>query len=89
MAKKQLIRLTESDLNKIIKESVKNILRENKYDFENQTWELVEQVKECLGSDKLCNLLISRLAGQIDWKGAYLTLKEIYEIECNNNIDED
>lgn len=85
--KKQLVRLTESELNKIIKESVRNILKENQYDFETQTWSMLEQVKECLGADDLCNRLISRLVGQIDWKGAYLTLQDIYNQECGSEMD--
>ena len=35
---KKTIRLTESDLRKVIKESVKRILRENNYDFELQSY---------------------------------------------------
>ena len=87
--KKQLVRLTESDLNNIIKESVRNILKENQYDFENQTWNMLEQVKACLGADDLCNRLVSRLVGQIDWKGAYLTLQDIYNQECGGVMDEE
>ena len=36
---KKLIRLTESDLHRIVKESVNRILKEVKYDYENQAYD--------------------------------------------------
>lgn len=36
---KQVIRLTESDLHRLIKESVKRILREGKEDEINASWD--------------------------------------------------
>lgn len=36
---KKLIRLTESDLHRIVKESVNRILKEAKYDYENQAYD--------------------------------------------------
>ena len=47
---RQRIRLTESQLNRVIKESVRSILRENK-DIpmgQSDVWDLLEHMKECM-----------------------------------------
>lgn len=78
---KNTIKLTETELNKIIKESVKNILKEG-IDYKTESFNLLEEIKECLGADNLCDRLASRLAGQIDYRGLYQALLEIYDTEC-------
>ena len=45
MAKKQVIRLTESDLHKIIKESVKRVLNEG-YTLPKEGWEALDVRKQ-------------------------------------------
>ena len=81
------IKLTESKLRDIITESVKNVLKENN-DLQGASYDLVDSIKMCMGSDELCNRLISRLAGQIDWRGVYETLQEIYNTECSTEVNE-
>lgn len=85
---KQRIRLSESDLHKMIKESVRQVLREDE-DYEGKCWDLMGELMERIGSDSLCSLLMNRLAGQIDYRGVYETLQDIYAIELNGIEDED
>ena len=80
--------ISESKLKQIIAESVKNVLRENN-DLQGASYDLADNIKMCMGSDELCNRLMSRLAGQIDWRGVYETLQEIYNTECSNEDDEE
>ena len=56
---KKLIRLTEQDLHRIIKESVNNILKEGTTDQEvNDMW---EQAKEIMGADSMLEALYAYL----------------------------
>lgn len=80
---KKLIKLTESELKGIVKNCVNNILKENKNE-QIKSFELANEIISCIGSEELCGRLMSRLAGQISWKGVFLTLKEIYNTECSN-----
>lgn len=79
---KNTIKISEKELHKIIKESVKEYLKES-VDYKAESFNILSELKDCLGADQLCDRLANRLAGQIDYRGLYETLKEIYEIECN------
>ena len=46
MAKKQVVRLTEGDLQRIIKESVNKVLKESDYDYRKRKWSGNELTKE-------------------------------------------
>ena len=78
---KQLIRLTESDLKRIIEQSVKSILKEG-LDYRMEALNLLAQLKEEMGADQLCDRLASRLVGAIDHRGLYETLMDIKNIDC-------
>lgn len=52
---KKLIRLTESDLHRVIKESVKNILVENKINFYNEVYDCVINALISKFGDNLVN----------------------------------
>lgn len=82
------IKLTESKLNQIVSESVKKVLNENT-DYQSQTWDYLNRLKDALGAEQLCDRLIDRLVGQIDWRGAYETLRDIYDIEVASYMDEE
>jgi hypothetical protein len=56
MAKKQLIRLTENDLHKIIKESVKNVLNESCWHGDVKPFEVIYQM-----ADKIVTSLEDRI----------------------------
>ena len=83
---KNTIKISEKELNKVIKESVKKYLKES-IDYKSESFNLLSELKECLGPDQLCDRLANRLAGQIDYRGLYETLQEIYQMECNNSDD--
>jgi hypothetical protein len=78
--------LTETELKNLIKESVKTIIKEG-VDYKTESFDMLENLKNCLGADQLCDRLANRLAGQIDYRGLYETLQEIYQMECNNSDD--
>lgn len=80
---KKSIKLNESELRNIISESVKRVLKES-FSNNNEVWDLLEKVKECLGADEVCNRLVGR-----DPYAAYKVLKDIYSIECGNTIDDE
>ena len=80
---KKRIKLNESELRNIISESVKRVLKES-LSNNNEVWDLLEKVKECLGADEVCNRLVGR-----DPYAAYKVLKDIYSIECGNTIDDE
>lgn len=80
------IKLSENDLHNLIKETIKKCLNES-IDYKAESFNILSELKECLGADQLCDRLASRLAGQIDYRGLYETLKEIYELECNYSDD--
>lgn len=71
------IRISESELKRLIAESVKICLKESS----NDVWDLAEKIKECIGADELCNRLIARL------DDSYNTLLDIYNVECSNYVD--
>lgn len=83
---KNTIMLTETELKNLIKESVKTIIKEG-VDYKTESFDMLENLKNCLGADQLCDRLANRLAGQIDYRGLYETLQEIYQMECNNSDD--
>ena len=67
-------------------ETVKRVLKEN--NMQSSVFDLAEEIQNCIGPENLCSRLISRLAGQIGWEGAYKTLQDIYEMECGGFNDE-
>ena len=79
---KKSIKLNESELRNIISESVKKVLKES-FSNNNEVWDLLEKVKECLGADEVCNRLVGR-----DPYAAYKVLKDIYSVECGNTTDD-
>lgn len=82
---KQRIRLTESQLNRVIKESVRSILRENENIPMGQSdvWDLLEQMKECMSCEDILSRLIARTPN------AYEVLEDIFNVECGDYIDEE
>lgn len=52
---KKLIRLTEGDLHRIIKESVNNVLTENNYNFYNEVYDCVMNSLISMFGDELVN----------------------------------
>lgn len=78
--KENVVKLTESELKKIVTESVRQIIKENSE--QGPSIDLANEVMECIGAENLCYRLMARLAGQISWRGVYQTLQEIYDIEC-------
>lgn len=85
MNKKNTIRLTESQLKKVISESVKKVLTESdRLGWSNDVWEMFEELKNGLGAERLC----SEIAGKLDEKTLQMILKRIY-MEYDFNGDEE
>lgn len=85
MNKKNTIRLTESQLKKVISESVKKVLTESdRLGWSDDVWGMFEELKEGLGAERLC----SAIAGKLDEKTLQMILKRIY-IEYDFNGDEE
>ena len=87
MAKKQVVRLTESDLHRIIKESVNNVLNENQYGVVsenteiNQLWNELMILKNGLIKDIIRKYAWGKTSDQI---GGKVVVKQIMAI--NNAI---
>lgn len=85
MNKKNMIRLTESQLKKVISESVKKVLTENdRLGWSDDVWGMFEELKSRLGADRLC----SEIAGKLDEKTLQMILKRIY-MDYNFDGDEE
>lgn len=85
MDKNNTVRLTESQLKKVISESVKKVLTESdRLGWSNDVWGMFEELKEGLGAERLC----SEIAGKLDEKTLQMILKRIY-MEYNFNGDEE
>ena len=86
---KNTIKLTESELKNIIKESVNKILKEGIDSDKDIMFSLLEILKVELGASELCDRLVDRLAGCIGYTGAAKALQEIKDIECPSLEDEE
>lgn len=85
MNKKNTIRLTESQLKKVISESVKKVLTESdRIGWSDDVWGMFEELKEGLGAERLC----SEIAGKLDEKTLQMILKRI-SMEYDFNGDEE
>lgn len=81
--------IIKSKLHSLIKESVRNVLFEGIYDdYKSEAYELCDRLKETIGADALCDRLLNRLVGQVDYHGAVDILREIYSLEVGD-IDND
>lgn len=58
---KQIVKLTENDLHKLIKESVKKVLKENTY-TEYGVWDLVDELKQIMNTEDILIRLIARIS---------------------------
>lgn len=61
---KQKIRLTESDLHKIIQETVKEVLSESINESYNQygVWDLIDELKEVMSAEDILTRIIARIS---------------------------
>ena len=76
---KKVIRLTEADLHKMIKESVNNVLNESFSQGYDNVWNMLDELKQCMSESDILARLISRL----DPKTVETILQEVMETECN------
>ena len=76
---KKIIRLTEADLHKMIKESVNNVLNESFSQGYDNVWNMLDELKQCMSESDILARLISRL----DPKKVETILQEVMETECN------
>jgi hypothetical protein len=81
---KNTLKLKESDLKNIIKESVAKILKENHYN-EMGVWDMIEAIKETIGADALVSRLISRMSPMQAMK----ILQDIYEVEVASQYNDE
>ena len=58
---KKIIRLTEADLHKMIKESVNNVLNESFSQGYDNVWNMLDELKQCMSESDILARLISRL----------------------------
>lgn len=57
---KQVIRLTESDLHRVIKESIKEVMNESYNEY--GVWNLIDKLKEVMSVEDILNRLIARIS---------------------------
>lgn len=83
---KQVIRLTESDLHRIIKESVKQALNEGHWKSEiNEKW---NKALEIMGAEQMIDALYTFLDG--DTIEEFIEqLERVYELPLSDNEDEE
>lgn len=74
---KNKIRLTESDLHRIVKESVKSVLKENAYN-DDGVWEALDYLKQFLSAEDIIARILSRLGSFQSKK----ILDDIIAVEC-------
>jgi hypothetical protein len=80
---KKNIRLTESDLHKIVKTSVKKILKEEHYQQGN-VWNVLSELSEVMSYEDILSRLISRIGEEASYK----YLMDIKSIEMDAYNDE-
>ena len=80
---KRNIRLTESDLHKIVKTSVKKILKEEHYQQCN-VWDVLSELSEVMSYEDILSRLISRIGEEASYK----YLMDIKSIEIDSYNDE-
>lgn len=56
---KKLVKLTENDLHKVIRESVKRVLKEANYSDNDITYGMWNNIVEQLGADKVLNIIVN------------------------------
>lgn len=85
MAKKQIVKLTESDLQNIIKESVSKLLKEGHYDTTSlKKW---NDIREAIGDDAMISELWNWLnADDIDGFIEHITRN--YDLDYNFETEE-
>ena len=75
----KIIKLTESDLHRIIKKSVNNVLNESFSQGYDNVWSMLDELKQCMSESDILARLVSRL----DPKTVETILQEVMETECN------
>lgn len=75
----KVIKLTEADLHKMIKQSVNNVLNESFSQGYDNVWNMLDELKQCMSESDILARLISRL----DPKTVETILQEVMETECN------
>ena len=80
---KRVVKLTENDLHKVIKESVKKVLKENAY-TEYGVWDLVDELKQIMNTEDILIRLIARIS-PIEAKHM---LEDILKVEGPDYSDE-
>jgi hypothetical protein len=84
--KKNIVRLTENKLRRIVNESVKKVLSEGGYYSEGDeynrlgVWDLVEELNQTLGAENVVARLISRMGPDM----AVRILNDIKSVEMGN-----
>ena len=75
----KVIKLTEADLHRMIKESVNNVLNESFSQGYDNVWSMLDELKQCMSESDILARLVSRL----DPKTVETILQEVMETECN------
>ena len=79
---KRRIKLTEGSLHRVIKESIKKVIKENAYE---DTWEILERLEECMDDREILHRIIGRLGPDVSNR----MLNDSMSVECPDYDDED
>ena len=92
--KKKLVRLTESDLHRIIENSVRKILKEDNLGFDNDIFDLYQKIKDEGHDDEVIRRLMTRV-GPMEFRkilndiaSLYLNVDEDEPIDRSSHFDE-
>ena len=81
---KKIVKLTEQDLHKIIKESVNKMLIKEEYNSLG-VWDLLDELIDVLGAETV----LKRIIGRIPPYDVIKMLQDIKDVEIGDNLEED
>ena len=82
---KQIVKLNESQLRQVIKESIKKVLNEDEYEGSRQVWNLIEELEQVMSIEDI----LSSLIGHIGTFTAMRYLEDIKRVAGLNIDDEE
>ena len=86
MAKKQIVKLTEGDLHRIIKESVNNVLKESNYTDNDITYGMWNNIVEQLGAEQVLSMIV-KYASSDQLKQWIQWIQE--ELDMDSDLDDE
>ena len=81
---KNVVKINESQLQQMISESIKTVLKEN-YGWKSCV-DLADTIMEGIGAEQLCYRLMHRLVGQVGERKMMEILEYIYNTEVSSDM---